>query len=418
MLCDYLLDLSKILHVNIFAYDYTGYGFSNRDSTAPVSTPTPIPPSEEHFYADIVAAYKYLVHDRQVDPSSIILYGRSIGSGPSCYLASYLNKNKPARSKSFTSSDRSNSITCPSQLGVDYEKDAGVCGNTNCASQDNAPDQNYVGGLILHSPFACKCSLVPNFIFICRISISPFRPLTAVYRIVMDFGFTFQYDQFSNIDRISDVCCPVLIVHGTNDEIVPFAHGKMLYELVPNRHKVFQPFWAQNMGHNNIEVDATNAFVRYLMEFLQTIRHRQKTNKDFRGASRAQNEEVDLTKSFVQSHVVLMMDKKKRQHPGFLKRSPGQGLPSTTSPTIRTDPRRKSLGMADVSKSRHDQAELEDVNLIATEKLHARGITAVPTSKVGARRQSQKSPKHKTLTSKQPEQIVAPEARYPEISGR
>jgi len=68
--------LSKALHVSVLAYDYTGYGLSQHDS-----------PSEEHCYADIDAAYDYLVHKRQILPENIVLYGRSLGSGPSCYLA-------------------------------------------------------------------------------------------------------------------------------------------------------------------------------------------------------------------------------------------------------------------------------------------------------------------------------------------
>jgi len=40
--------VSHILDVNIFAYDYTGYGMSSGE------------PSEEALYADIEAAFKYL----------------------------------------------------------------------------------------------------------------------------------------------------------------------------------------------------------------------------------------------------------------------------------------------------------------------------------------------------------------------
>ena len=40
--------MSHILDVNIFAYDYTGYGMSSGE------------PSEEALYADIEAAFKYL----------------------------------------------------------------------------------------------------------------------------------------------------------------------------------------------------------------------------------------------------------------------------------------------------------------------------------------------------------------------
>ena len=48
-------------------------------------------PSEEHCYADIDAAYEHLVTFRETDPRQIVLYGRSVGSGPSTYLASKLS---------------------------------------------------------------------------------------------------------------------------------------------------------------------------------------------------------------------------------------------------------------------------------------------------------------------------------------
>jgi pimeloyl-ACP methyl ester carboxylesterase len=69
--------------VNVVGYDYTGYGAS-RDSG--------IAPTEKQTYKDIKAAYDYCLSTKLVtDPAKeIILYGQSVGSGPSCYLASKL----------------------------------------------------------------------------------------------------------------------------------------------------------------------------------------------------------------------------------------------------------------------------------------------------------------------------------------
>ena len=44
-------------------------------------------PSEENCYADIEAVFEYLTTERNVPAEHIILFGRSLGSGPSCYLA-------------------------------------------------------------------------------------------------------------------------------------------------------------------------------------------------------------------------------------------------------------------------------------------------------------------------------------------
>ena len=71
-------ELAKKLSVNIMAYDYTGYG---------MSLPLGEKPSENMLYRNIDAAYEYLTQVRKAPPSSIILYGRSLGGGPACYLA-------------------------------------------------------------------------------------------------------------------------------------------------------------------------------------------------------------------------------------------------------------------------------------------------------------------------------------------
>jgi hypothetical protein len=44
-------------------------------------------PSEEMCYKNIEAAFNYLTDVKGIPPSQIVVYGRSLGSGPSCYLA-------------------------------------------------------------------------------------------------------------------------------------------------------------------------------------------------------------------------------------------------------------------------------------------------------------------------------------------
>lgn len=63
------------LGVNIFAYDYQGYGTSQGK------------PTEKNAYEDINTAYKYLTENLKIPSDRIIVYGRSIGSGPSVDLA-------------------------------------------------------------------------------------------------------------------------------------------------------------------------------------------------------------------------------------------------------------------------------------------------------------------------------------------
>lgn len=186
MIYDWFNDLARVLRVNIMAYDYTGYGKSNGT------------PCENKCYADIEAAYAYLVNIRRIQPEQVVLYGRSLGSGPSCFLAA---------------------------------KTAG--------------EGRSVAGMILQSP------------------------LLSAYRVAFNFRFTMFGDKFPNIDYAPHIKCPVFIVHGTQDEVVPFYHGQDLF-LAFNQNWRARPFWVEGAGHNNIEalLRASGLFVDKLTEFL------------------------------------------------------------------------------------------------------------------------------------------------------
>ena len=102
MIYNYLLELSRLLYINIMAYDYSGYGPKSISNMI-----QDVKPSEENCYENINAAYEHLTTIEMIRPQDVVLYGRSVGSGPSCYLAEKLCKYK----------------------------------------------ENQIGGLILHSPF-------------------------------------------------------------------------------------------------------------------------------------------------------------------------------------------------------------------------------------------------------------------------
>ena len=65
------------LGVNVVGYDYTGYGVSNGN------------PTEKQSYKDIEAVYNWCISTKLVTSpvNELVLYGQSVGSGPSCYLA-------------------------------------------------------------------------------------------------------------------------------------------------------------------------------------------------------------------------------------------------------------------------------------------------------------------------------------------
>uniref|UniRef100_A0A6S9A9I1 AB hydrolase-1 domain-containing protein n=1 Tax=Ditylum brightwellii TaxID=49249 RepID=A0A6S9A9I1_9STRA len=182
--------LSKALKVNVLAYDYTGYGLASGQGD----------PSEENCFADIDAAYSYLRYQLQIPSHKIVLYGRSLGSGPSCYLASRLSEPE---------------------------------------SEDNP-----VGGLILHAPFM------------------------SVFRIVLESGCTLPGDKFPNCDFAPSIRSPVLVIHGTKDNIVPFRHGEQLISSVPEKFRA-KPLFIDGMGHNNVGSAVRPMFVDGIRGYLK-----------------------------------------------------------------------------------------------------------------------------------------------------
>ena len=94
-----------------------------------------------------------------------------------------------------------------------------------------------VGRLVLEAPFLSASRVVT------RIRILPIDP-------------------FPNLKMIKDVKCPVLIIHGTKDSVIPHGHGKELFELA-NEPKRFIP--VDGADHNDL------VFVMGAERYLKTI---------------------------------------------------------------------------------------------------------------------------------------------------
>ncbi|CAG9325679.1 unnamed protein product [Blepharisma stoltei] len=170
------------IKANVMLYEYTGY------------SDTSIEPSEKYVYSDCEAALWFLTEILKIPINRIVLYGRSLGSGPSCYLA------------------------------------------------EKYPE---LGGLILQTP------------------------LSSIYRVILEFRFTLPGDMFANIDRMKNITIPLLIIHGTRDEIVPMQHAKELYKIAKSQKK--QTYYIEGAGHNNIESVAGQPLFDTMQSFIDSL---------------------------------------------------------------------------------------------------------------------------------------------------
>lgn len=190
-----MLDLSKLLNVNVFCYDYSGYSWSTSDDK--INNQQQLRPSEKYAYEDITAAYDYLIEKIDVYPQDIILMGRSLGSGPTTDLAS--------------------KVKCR--------------------------------GVILVTP------------------------LSSAVRVAIKIPFTLPFDIFPNINKVDKIRSPLLIIHGNNDQVVPFQNGVDLYNKANSVYKDY--LWIDGAGHCDIESSFPYVYYNKLKEFLDEINHHQ-----------------------------------------------------------------------------------------------------------------------------------------------
>jgi len=85
------LALFNALGVNVFIFDYAGYGLSEGK------------PSEEQTYQDMRAAWQFLIKTKGAAPSSIVAFGRSLGGAIAVWLASKENPGALIVESSFLS---------------------------------------------------------------------------------------------------------------------------------------------------------------------------------------------------------------------------------------------------------------------------------------------------------------------------
>ena len=101
-----------------------------------------------------------------------------------------------------------------------------------------------IAGLIIESPF-----------------LTAYRTITQVPLLL--------FDKFDNLSKIEKVKCPVLVIHGKYDFVVPFWQGKMIYKKA-NSPKYF--FSVENAGHNNVAIHGGNAYWKIMSQFAQSLK--------------------------------------------------------------------------------------------------------------------------------------------------
>lgn len=178
-------ELSQSLRTNFWIMDYPGYGLSS----GKIKSEAQLNAVAETFADQIRARGEF---DR------VVIYGRSIGSGPASQLA---------------------------------------------ANWARATDRPPLAGLILESPYLSLTDLVHDY--------------AAWYP-----SFLLKY-RFDNASALASVRVPILILHGRQDEIIPYRHGELLAEVLATTGNI--NFIEVPGGHHNDLMD----FPEYASGLLQ-----------------------------------------------------------------------------------------------------------------------------------------------------
>jgi fermentation-respiration switch protein FrsA (DUF1100 family) len=100
-----------------------------------------------------------------------------------------------------------------------------------------------VAGLVLESTFTAALSVSP-------------------------WGRIFPFDWFRTARRLPRVRCPVLVIHGTADEVIPIAVGRRLHHLAPAPK---QALWVEGAGHNDLIDVAGERYWAALLRFADSL---------------------------------------------------------------------------------------------------------------------------------------------------
>lgn len=90
---------------------------------------------------------------------------------------------------------------------------------------------------------------------------------TSAFRVLTRFALL-PFDKFPNLEKIRNVHCPVLVIHGKRDGIISFYHGQTLFAAA-NEPK--RSFWVDKAGHNDLALVAGKRYFEELRKFADLV---------------------------------------------------------------------------------------------------------------------------------------------------
>lgn len=149
-----------------------------------------------------------------------------------------LSKGNPSEKKSYEDAETAynylvNELQIAPEKIIIFGRSLGGAVSVDLASRKKC------GGLIAESTF-----------------VSAFRVMTT-YQI-------YPFDKFENLKKIPNVKCPLLLIHGKKDELIPIWHGEKLFSAA-NEPKYF--FQVEEGGHGTVAAFAGDVYFQTIVNF-------------------------------------------------------------------------------------------------------------------------------------------------------
>ncbi len=89
----------------------------------------------------------------------------------------------------------------------------------------------------------------------------------SAFRVMTNFKI-FPFDKFESINKIQNVKCPILFIHGTNDKLIPAWHSQKLFEKASAPKEIYL---VENAGHNDVEHIAGKKYFEVILKFADSL---------------------------------------------------------------------------------------------------------------------------------------------------
>ena len=92
-------------------------------------------------------------------------------------------------------------------------------------------------------------------------------PFLSIIRIIYNVKKTKYFDLFNNCDKAKKICTDILFLHGNKDKTIPYIHGRILSELIPEKY-FYNFLTVDGADHNDLIKTCKDEVFDYIKVFM------------------------------------------------------------------------------------------------------------------------------------------------------